>query len=122
MNRKWMPIVAGIYDITSGLFQLVVATIIFIYARLSEVGIIYAETYFGITALTLSALLAIIGGIYITMRTRWHLALIGSIAASIPFIPWFVVVRLYFPPQSLFLMLPGIAATVLTVLSKREFK
>ena len=122
MNKKWMPITAGIYDILNGLFQLVSAAIIFIYARLSEGGIIYAETYFGITALALSALLAIVGGIYNIERARWRLALIGSIAASIPFMPWFVVVRLYFPPQSLLFMLPGIAAIVLTVLSRKEFR
>ena len=115
-----MPITAGIYDILSGLFQLQSATIIFTWARLSEVSIIYAETYFVITALTLSALLAITGGFYNIERRRWRMALAGSIAASIPFMPW-LLARLYLPPESLPLMLLGIAAIVLTLLSRKEF-
>jgi hypothetical protein len=69
--------------------------------------------------------LAIIGSIYSIRRTKWPLALIGSIAASalLPiFILYFVVYEGPLGAVGLIYSLPGIAAIVLTVLSKKEFK
>lgn len=125
-----MPILVGIYDIINGLFQLfyamVMSTALAMSGLVARGDITKTEGYenliFGITAFALPALLAIVGGIYNIERRRWGLALTGSIAATIPFMPWFVAVLKFFPPDRLAFMLPGMAAIVLTVLSMKEFE
>lgn len=54
--------------------------------------------------LNIAGILAIAGGIYALRRKKWGLALAGSIAALSP------------------MLLPGIAAIVLTARSKKEFQ
>ena len=119
-----MPIAAGILDILGGVIQLLLAIFLIIARIISDVYTLGdKDTFLIITLFVLSALLAIIGSIYSIRRTRWSLALIGSIAASalLPIIiVYFIVyeealgVLIYTPP--------GIAAIVLTVLSRKEFK
>lgn len=69
------------------------------------------KAWLAIVVLTLLAIFAIVGGIYHIFRTRWSLAIVGSVATSI---------LLYL--ASAFFVLPGIAAIVLTVLSKKQFR
>jgi hypothetical protein len=124
-NRKRIPLAAGVLDICGGVIQLLLA-IILIVGRLSEgyrLGEGDNDMFLTIGLFVLSALLALIGSIYCIRRTRWPMALIGSVAASalVPIIiTYFVVdeatlVGLIYSP-------PGIAAIALTVLSKTEFK
>ena len=125
MNKKWMPIVAGILDIISGALQLG--------GSLSAIGLIISRGWSiaGINPLSLiftlpwigTGVVAILGGIYIIQRKKWNLAFWGAFAA---FIPLGVLVTFYSlmfnqPAWALILLL-GIAAIVLTVLSKKEFK
>ena len=119
-----MPIVAGILDILGGTLQLLLVIFLIIARRISDVYTLGdKDTFLIVTLFVLSALLAIIGSIYSIRRTRWPLALIGSIAASalLPIIIVYVVVYeealgglIYTPP--------GIVAIILTVLSRKEFK
>jgi len=124
MSKKWMPIAAGILEICGGVIQLLLA-IFFLVARI--ISDVYTltdkETFLIVTLFVLSASLAIIGSIYSMRRTNWPLAMIGSIAAS-ALLP--VIIQGFIVSEDAFGGLiytpPGIAAIVLTVLSKREFK
>ena len=126
MNKTWMPTAAAILDAFCGVIQLLLAIFLFIARIISDVYTLGdKDTFLIITLFVLSALLAIIGSIYSIRRTRWPLALIGSIAASalLPIIiVYFVVYEEAGGGWGLIYTLPGIAAIVLTVLSKKEFK
>jgi hypothetical protein len=125
MNRKWMPIAAGILDICGGVIQLVLAIFLIVARRISDVYTLgYTDTFLITALFFLSALLSFIGSVYCIRRTKWPLALIGSIAAS-AFLP---IVTVNFTEYNTFgvggliYMFPGIAAIALIILSKKEFK
>lgn len=111
-------------DILGGTLQLLLAIFFFVASIMSDVYTLTdKETFLIVTLFVLSASLAIIGSIYSIRRTNWLLAMIGSIAASalLPVvIQGFVVYKDAF--GGLIYTPPGIAAIVLTVLSKKEFK
>jgi len=124
MNKTWKPIAAGILDICGGVIQLLLAIFFIIAHIISDVYTLGdKDTFLIITLFVLSALLAIIGSIYSIRRTRWPLALIGSIAAS-ALVPIIIVYFVVYEEalRGLIYTPPGIAAIVLTVLSKKEFK
>ena len=124
MNKTWKPIAAGILDILGGTLQLLLAIFFFVARIISDVYTLTdKETLLIVTLFVLSASLAIIGSIYSIRRTRWSLALIGSIAAS-AFLPIIIAYFVVYEDAlgGLIYTPPGIAAIVLTVLSKREFK
>ena len=110
MNKKWMPITTGVINIIVGIFQ-VPFTIFGIFLIGVETGPLGTQENIYIAIMFLLALLAIMGGIYHIFRTKWPLAIVGSTATSI---------ILYLASE--FFVILGIAAIVLTVLSKREFK
>ena len=109
VKKTWMPAVASILDILCAIFIL---SILFLFA-IGEMIIepVKAGTFhFDLSllfmvmpAITIAAL-AIVGGIFAIQRRRWRWSLAGSIAAAMLPIPL------------------GIAAIVLLVLSKNEFK
>ena len=125
MNRKWMPIAAGILGIIVGGLQVLYTILTFLgiilEGRLSFLGGILP------TMMALFAFFAIAGGINHLKRTRWPLAMAGSIAV------FFCFAQLLFPRLisssrseihwiEVVLLLPGIAAIVLTMLSRKQFK
>jgi len=116
MKKTWMPMVAGILDIVAGAlsFLLLALVIVVVFILMATRG----ASLFGnmpvrvgpaiILSLAIPIMvadvLAVVGGAYALMRKAWGLALAGSIAAV--FASW---------PM-------GIAAIVLTVMSKNEFE
>lgn len=124
MNKKRMPVAAGILDIISGALQLGVS--------LSAIGLIISSGWSiaGINLLSLiytlpllgTGVVAILGGIYIIQRRKWNLAFWGALAAFIPLgsLVTFYSLMLNQPAWALISLL-GIAAITLTVLSKKEF-
>ena len=124
MNKTWKPIVAGVIDIISGAFQLLGALhfgIVFLFVvGLSNIVENWSMGLFIIT-LPLTAFLAIIGGINNMRRTKWRLAMAGSIAASLLHVPGTVIFASN-PPYLLIFTLPGIIAIVMTLISKKEFE
>ena len=130
MNKTWKPIAAGVLDIIGGVIQLVFVIIISIARLISDVYYLGGgETLLIITLFILSALLAIYGGIFCIKRTKWPMAITGSFAASallpiivVSFVEYCVMFGvgglIYSSPYTS----PGIAAIVLTVLSKKEFE
>ena len=109
VKKTRMPKIAGILDIVVGSLILIVLLIFGVSPMIIapvEAGIFHfdlSSLFMIVPALTIG-LLAIIGGIFAIKRSKWRLALAGSIAAAIN-------------PTPL-----GIAAIVLVVLSKKEFK
>jgi len=103
MEKTRMPTVAGLLAIISGI-------LCFPSAFVAVMGVMYPEQIWQIFFFSMFVLfhiagvLAIVGGIYALSRKKWRLALAGSIAALFP------------------LLLPGIAAIVLTARSKKEFQ
>lgn len=115
-KQTWMPVAAGILDIICGSATLFVSGLLGVIGTIGSavlnyfpVGIppaVVAAIFLALAIpFTLLGILAIVGGIYALQRKKWGLALAGSIAA-------------FFPPKWIL----GIAAIVLTVLSKEEFE
>lgn len=131
LKKTWKPIAAGILEICGGVIQLLFAIIYLIASIFSEGYNILREeeTYLITTLFVLSIFLAIIGSIYSLRRTNWPLAMTGAIAAS-ALLPIFIGISIEYGAvlggKSLIYAYPytspGIAAIVLTVLSKKEFK
>jgi hypothetical protein len=125
MSRKWMPIAAGFMGIIVGGLQMPYTILMLIGSVLEEGFSIPSCVLF--TMKVLFAFFAIAGGINHLQRTRWFLAMAGSIAVFFCFaqflfprlISWSWSEMYWF---EVVLLLPGIAAIALTVLSKREFK
>ena len=105
MNKKWMPIVAGTLTIIIGLSY-------FIY-------IWFMWRYW---PLVVPSIFAIVGGVYAWERRKWPIALAGSISALFTLLFMNSIMRDYRSEWFWALTLIGIAAVVLTVLSKKEFK
>jgi hypothetical protein len=128
MKKTWKPIVAGIMGIIVGIFQV---PFIWFFQGIHEleVGPLDMKAWLAIVVLALLAIFAIVGGIYHIFRTNWPLAMTGAIAAS-ALLPIFIGISIEYGAilggKSLIYAYPytspGIAATVLTALSKKEFK
>jgi hypothetical protein len=115
VNTKWMPAVAGILDIITGVLSLAVTLILALVA-----GIFFQSSYDSYSGQEFSAvviwlviflpffiisLLAIIGGIFALKKKVWGLALAGSICSILTIWGWFM----------------GIASVIFVSLSHCEF-
>ena len=143
MNKKWMPITAGVLDIISGVLGIGSGIPIGIMMGfVSWVGKVYGQhIVIGLSLLIIAGTLAFVGGAFAIRSKRWRLALAGAIAAFISCLPvmwfycidgfyvlhsvstegplwWIIIVYLYL---ILAVILP-IAAIVLTVLSRKQFE
>jgi len=113
MEKTWMPLVAGILDIICGAVAAIIALCFLIAGSVTGVVASIAPDLpafvppmllgFALPAAAM-AVVAILGGIRAIQRKNWGLALAGSIVAF--FNPWWVL---------------GLAAIVLTALSKKQF-
>lgn len=128
MEKSWMPTVAGILDIVSGAFGMVIglfmtfarhaARVAGAAGRAAAPGAVPHGSWFGMhlptmpgvfspgmgIALIVISLLAIVGGVFALRIRTWGMALAGSIAAVISG------------------RLLGVIALIFTVLGKKEFK
>ena len=104
MNRKWMPIAAGTLTIIGGL-----TFFVFVW-------------FWAFWPLVVPSIFAIVGGVYAWERRKWPIALAGSISALFTLLFMSTIMRDYRSEWSWALTLIGIAAVVLTVLSRKEFK
>ncbi|MFC2006734.1 hypothetical protein ACFLUQ_01030 [Chloroflexota bacterium] len=109
VKKAWMPIVGGIFDIVIGSLIL---SILFLFAVTPMIvepvsrGVFYFDLslfFMVIPGMTIGTL-AIVSGVFAIQRRKWGWALAGSIAAALVPIPL------------------GIAAIVLLVLSKNDFR
>jgi len=113
MNKTWKPIVAGVLDIASGALSLVS---VFFIAQ-------FGGFWFGVAILFgITGILAVIGGLYAFKRRGWRLALTGAIAASLSIVPIFIIVTIATQLEWRLFSILGIAALVLTLLSRKEFR
>ncbi len=113
MQKTWKPTVAGILDIVSGvcgltgfLFLIIGAIVSGFIPEITGMPLEFLRWILVAIAIPLAlvSILALVGGIYAVQRKMWGLALAGSIAA-------------FFGSSLL-----GIAAIVLTAISKNEFQ
>jgi hypothetical protein len=130
MLKTRKPIVAGVIDVicgTLGFFWGLVISLFGIFGVWVEGGRDYAGVFLiaSISAVhIILAILALWGGINTIKRKQWSLAVGGSIASSLLFLPlgiFLTFATIIYSPL-LFLSLLGIVATVLTILSKSEFE
>ena len=109
VKKTWRPTVAGILNITLGglslfvLFLFAIGPMIIMPLNAGTFSLDLSLLLMVIPGLAIEAL-AIVGGVFAIQRRKWRWALAGSIAA-------------FFPSWPL-----GIAAIVLTILSKNEFE
>jgi len=109
VKKTWMPIVAGIFDIVTGSIILSMLFLFGIGPMLAGpvgAGIFHfnSSLLFLIMPGIIISSLDIIGGIFAVRRGRWRWALAGSVSSAIG-------------PTPL-----GIAAIVLLILSKNDFR
>jgi Zn-dependent protease len=80
MNKKWMPITAGVLDIAYGAFGVLFGPYAFIFTYFISVSFhgTYRAAIMGPMAF-IAGILSLIGGIYHIKIKHWSLALIGSI-------------------------------------------
>ena len=125
MNKTWKPKVAGFMGIIVGGLQVLYTILtllgIILEGRLSFLGGILP------TMMAIFAFFAIAGGINHLKRTRWPLAMTGSIAVFFCFAQFLFPRLISWSWSEIYwievvLLLPGIAAIVLTLLSRKEFK
>lgn len=125
MNKTWKPIAAGITGIIVGGLQ-VPYTILMLIGSVLEEGFSISSCIL-FTMKALFAFFAIAGGINHLQRTRLPLAMAGSIAVFFCFAQFLLPRLISWSWSEIYwvevvLLLPGIAAIVLTVLSRKEFK
>jgi len=125
MNKKWMPITAGVLDIVSGALQLWVALYALRHFVLKGWGIAGFNLLTLIIALPcfFTGVVAILGGLYAIRSKKGNIVYLGAIAAIVPLIiPSLFLFGLEGNPTWWFIMLIGIGAIVLTLLSKKQFE
>ena len=78
MNKKWMPIVAGILEILAGFWMLISTWVL---AGYSEKSLTSWEPHEFVlpSILIILGLLAVVGGIFALIHRKWRLALAGAI-------------------------------------------
>jgi hypothetical protein len=128
MNRKWMPIAAGIFEILSGFMFLASA---FLYLMMLHV---MGAPWVGLSPAVILAgflgVLPMVGGICALRHRRWKLAFVGTFPTvtlflivpetlgKFAYIQWGMAQPYSFASSLLF----SISPIALIVISKREFK
>jgi len=127
MSKTWKPEVAGFTGIIVGALQVPFAFLIFIGSGFR--GPLGIKEYIIFVMMALFAFFAIVGGINHLRRTKWPLAVAGSIAVFFCFVAFTLPMLLSWGdvhvPQKIFvlvLLVLGIVPIVLTVLSRKEFE
>jgi len=129
MKKTWKPVAAGIMVII--FCGLVGIALMGVMGFMSEGSIALLEVILYVVIPLAMVGLAFVGGIYSMERSKWKLALAGSISAFFLVVPSFLFVTWvkgnsgYLTPFIVFgvlLLLIGIAPVVLIALSKSEFK
>ena len=116
MNRTWKPIVAGILSIIGGTLQLL-APLCVLFRELS----LQVEFAMVSSPLIITGILAIVGGFYVLRRKKRHQALAVSTLAFLPLLLWYLLDSfMWFEQEWVLILILGIAAIILSVLSKRE--
>ena len=128
MERTWMPTAAGVLVIISGVLSFLMAVVWSICAVfLSETSDSLATLAFILIGVSIIVgILAIGGGAFALSRKTWGLALAGSIVAlsALSLSEAAAIVVMAHPNIAALslLLLPGIAAIVLTAQSKKAFQ
>ena len=119
MNTRWMPRAAGILDLLCCLFF--IPLLLFFVIRRTIVFEFYPLV---MTLSILAGFLAIIGGIITLKRKRWWMAIVGSLAAVVIFLPFMFTQN----DSNFFLILVlicgflGLISLILVLLSRNQFK
>ncbi len=138
MNKKWMPITAGVLDILYGAwyaFILLFTIIKILTSPWPDLNVVWTSDIIFWAIMTAFAVPAIVGGVYAFKRKRFWLALAGAIVAAIIPVAFMVDYWIRFDPSDLaslyrlqggagfpaFLWIPAIVAIILIVLSRKQF-
>jgi hypothetical protein len=129
MNKKWMPITAGILEILAG-FWILISTFYLVGFAETPLEALEPHEFLLISILIILGVLPLIGGVFALIHRKWRLALAGAAAViPLPFITFSVLAAVAeydynIPvPYTISLeVLLSISPIVLLLLSKREFK
>jgi len=129
VNKKWMPITAGVLDIIIGFLGIYIGSIV-AFAALAIPWLVYGSWVWFISGvLIFIGILAVVGGVYALKRKRWRLALAGTIVAFLSTILYMQeywssfyrslgILYLFMGYSGIF----SIAAVILIALSKKQFE
>jgi hypothetical protein len=112
VHKTAMPTIAGIFNIISGAGRLVVIPVLFFAGYFMNMAPMFsyrpmrAPVFLAAAAIILLVLgiLAIVGGVFALQRRNFGMAMVGAVAALLPF------------------NLLGLASVILLALSSKEFK
>ena len=128
MNKKWMPITAGVMDIINGIGGIIVGTAFLTILRIS--ALYSSSNAISGYLILLAGILSILGGIYSFKREKWILVFAGTLVSIGPSIPYMYLYWPEFQIESLFKLttllglsgVPAILAIILIILSREQFK
>ena len=127
-----MPITAGILDIIYGVYSIIIGYYAFLLRPGFQLAVVelygHLNWYFtwlaSLILVFIAGVLLIVGGVFAFQRKKWHLALAGAIASSVALS--LLAVSIYYNvlhhPALALIVLPGITAIILTVLSRKQFE
>jgi peptidoglycan/LPS O-acetylase OafA/YrhL len=130
MNKKWMPITAGVLDIFYGVVEVLGGSFIVTTPQVKPIvptGIDWRTILFSL--MIAAGVLVIVGGICALMRKVWWLALVGSIFVLVIPVLYVYIWQSSDPSDSIWLFaivcftgVSAIVAVILTILSRRQFE
>jgi len=131
LNRKWMPVTAGILDVICGISGILAGLFFLaIGATLGSGSNSYPPYQLEAGLMITSGIIALAGGVFSFLRKRWALTFTGAIAALLASVPWVAIPWVDFKMEHLsnsimlfnLTVIPGIVAIILTVLSRKQFE
>jgi hypothetical protein len=138
MNKKWMPITAGILDVLYGAWYAFILSFTIMATLTSPwrdiYGVSTSEMIFWIIMIAF-AVPAMVGGAYAFKRKRFWLVLAGTVVASIIPVAFVIDYWVRFDPSDLaslyriqgfvgfpaFLWIPAVVAIILIILFRKQF-
>jgi len=121
VNKKWMPIAVGIFDLISGVYLLLLTSIVSSMIAYAYVGNVYV-TPFLFAMLIVPGILAIVASVYALKRKKWGLVLAVTITVLLLPLPVLIPIAYYGGIIPLLNTPLAIAAVVLIALSKKQFE
>ena len=130
MNKKWMPIVAGVLEILAGFVTFAVAFRFLFLIGIEAPRPLEPWYFLWVLAPALFGVLSLVGGVFALIRRRWRLAFWGAMA-TIPglmliprgvhsFDAWYF--QLWYSFIVIWPLLLSAAIIALIILSKKQFK
>ena len=130
MSKAWMPLSAGVIDIVLGALYaggpvFLIIYFLFFWHGPWDVGWGYSMGILGVTAVigVPSGIYGVVGGVRAARLEKWSSALKASIVLLLPsLLFWGALASASLEPELWYVVLSGVPAILLLLLSKKQFK